>query len=91
MKPRGGFEDFIPTEDYDAAPEEVDDSDQSTSLYISIGISIILVFIVVFLFYCLLSKRDLSPCPRKSDFGRRFSQVRNNFQRISRTWTGATG
>ena len=85
IKPRGDFNDYNP------APEEVDDSGPSVSLYISIGISVILVFIVVFLFYCLLSKRDLSPCPRKSDFGRRFSQVRSNFQRMSRTWTGATG
>ena len=58
-----------------------------TTTYISLGVCAGLVLIIAFLLFCLLSKRDLSPCPRRSDFGRRYSQVR---KRLSRTWTIGT-
>ena len=94
MKPRGGFKDSISIEvednDVVLTTTEEGEADVSFSFYVSVGVSLVLVLIIALLFYCLLSKRDLSPCPRRSDFGRRYSQVRHSLHslhRRSRTWT----
>ena len=64
--------------------KDVDDNDVKSNaektdlkaLYIAIGIIAGLILIIAFLCFCLLTKRDLSPCPRQSNFGRRYSQLR---------------
>ena len=60
----------ILTPDEDAGP--------SSALLISISVSVIFLIIIVLLLYCLLSSRNLAPCPTRSDFGRRYSQMYNN-------------
>ena len=45
---------------------------------IGAGVVVFLLLIIVFLSFCLLSKRDLSCCPTQSNFGRRYSQMRSN-------------
>ena len=55
-----------------------DPDTSSTALMISISISVIFLIIIVVLLYCLLSRRNLAPCPTRSDFGRRYSQMYNN-------------
>eukprot|EP00091_Calanus_sinicus_P019377 TRINITY_DN4840_c0_g1_i2.p1 TRINITY_DN4840_c0_g1~~TRINITY_DN4840_c0_g1_i2.p1 ORF type:complete len:216 (-),score=60.53 TRINITY_DN4840_c0_g1_i2:15-581(-) len=53
----------------------------SSTLYIISGVVVILVIIIAFLLFCLCSKRDMSPCPTRSDFGRRYTQVRGNMRK----------
>ena len=57
-------------------------SDSSTSvIYIISGVLVVLVIVIACLLLCLCSKRDLSPCPTRSDFGRRYTQVRGNVRK----------
>ena len=70
--PRPGWNDpdiFIPEED---------SGDSSTALLVSISVSVMFLIIIVILLYCLLSRRNLAPCPTRSDFGRRYSQMYTN-------------
>ena len=79
---RSGFDTSTVYEDEDSTPATP--ADPSTTTYISVGVSVVLVLIIALLLFCLMSKRDLSPCPNRSDFGRRYTQVR---RRLSRSWT----
>jgi len=61
---------------------DIDKSDSSTSvIYIISGVLVVLVIVIACLLFCLCSKRDLSPCPTRSDFGRRYTQVRGNVRK----------
>ena len=51
---------------------------------VSVTISVVLILVIVILLYCLVSKRDLSPCPSKSNFGRRYSNVAESMRRNMR-------
>jgi len=55
--------------------------DSSSVIYIISGVLVVLVIVIACLLFCLCSKRDLSPCPTKSDFGRRYTQVRGNVRK----------
>ena len=79
---RSGFND--PPTSTPTVDDEESTPDPPTTTYIILGVSVVLTLIIVFLLFCLFSKRDLAPCPRRSDFGRRYSAVR---RRLSRTWT----
>merc|ERR1711970_9280 len=58
------------------------ESDSSTSvIYIISGVLVVLVIVIAVLLFCLCSKRDPSPCPTRSDFGRRYTQVRGNVRK----------
>ena len=76
-KLRSGFND-------DPSSSTSDEPSPSIGIYVSIGFSVVLILIIAFLLFCLLSKRDLAPCPRRSDFGRRYTQIR---KRLSRSFT----
>ena len=52
----------------------------SKAIYISVGVSVVLILIIAFLLFCLFSKRDLSPCPAESNFGKRYSQIRTRIR-----------
>ena len=60
---------FIPEEDL---------GDSSTALLVSISVSLVFLIIIVILLFCLLSRRNMAPCPTRSDFGRRYSQMYTN-------------
>merc|ERR1719244_1414530 len=47
-------------------------------IYILSSLVVVLVIFITLLLFCLCSKRDLSPCPKSTNFGRRFTQVRRN-------------
>ena len=73
---------FNPVDTPDTTEEEHDEAEASTStLYIISGVVVILVIIIAFLLFCLCSKRDMSPCPTRSDFGRRYTHVRGNMRK----------
>jgi len=69
-------------DDVDTVPKEEEDS--SVALAVSVTISVVLILVIVILLYCLVSKRDLSPCPSKSNFGRRYSNVAESMRRNMR-------
>ena len=64
--------------DPDTVIPDQDPGTSSPALLISISVSVIFLIIIVVLLYCLLSRRNLAPCPTRSDFGRRYSQMYNN-------------
>ena len=47
-------------------------------ILIGAGVLVFLLMVIVFLSFCLLSKRDLSCWSTQSNFGRRYSQIRTN-------------
>jgi len=56
----------------------VEDGMGDTAIIIlSVLVAVLFIFLVLLLF-CLCSKRDLSPCPKNSNFGRRFTEVRRS-------------
>ena len=57
-------------------------NDYQDALLISLGVCFFLMIVIGLLCFCLFSKRDLAPCPKNSNFGRRYSVVRQN----SRAW-----
>ena len=57
-------------------------NDYQDALLISLGVCFFLMIVIGLLCFCLFSKRDLAPCPQNSNFGRRYSVVRQN----SRAW-----
>ena len=63
------------------SPDDKNADTDTPVIYIISGIMVILVIIIAFLLFCLCSKRDLSCCPAKSDFGRRYTQVRGNVRK----------
>ena len=70
--------------DFDNTGEEHDEAASNSTLYIISGVVAVLVIIIALLLFCLCSKRDLSPCPTRSDFGRRYTQVRMNMSQSVR-------
>ena len=64
-----------------------DDDDDDDVAKVSVTISVVLILVIVILLYCLVSKRDLSPCPSKSNFGRRYSNVAESMRRNMRYLT----
>ena len=59
-------------------------NDDDDDAKVSVTISVVLILVIVILLYCLVSKRDLSPCPSKSNFGRRYSNVAESMRRNMR-------
>ena len=50
--------------------------------YISVGVALLLILVVAILLYCLVSKRNLSPCPTRKDIRRRYTQIRSTVRNI---------
>ena len=68
-------------DDYDDDDDNYNDDDDDDDAKVSVTISVVLILVIVILLYCLVSKRDLSPCPSKSNFGRRYSNVAESMRR----------